>query len=161
MVQSTCWPNDPDYAPTEIRLPSNDLLRAYWDVDILDSSGVDPGTIISVSDAFQVRIRLELGGPAWRCMAGDWRFEVFFEGYGTRPEFELSTKIGTDPLLVRNWKGCEGPDPRCIERMVTVPAGTVPAGTYRLAAEMQLYCCDKPAAITGHEAIGEVQWYVP
>ncbi len=160
MHKSVCWPNDKDYldGATEVRLPSTALLQAYWDTDILDVNGVAPGSIISVSDDFQVRFRLELRGPAWQCMGGDWQFDVQFEGLGKADEFALSERLTPGALTVAAWKGC---DRTCIEHNVIVPAGTVKAGLYELGAEMQLYCCGRPAAVVGHEALEEYQWYLP
>jgi hypothetical protein len=36
--ESKCWPNDSDYldGATELFLPSERYLKAYWDADILD-----------------------------------------------------------------------------------------------------------------------------
>jgi hypothetical protein len=159
--QSTCWPNDPDYLDgvKELRLPSSALLEAYWDADINDVNGVDPGTIIDCSDAFQVRFRVELRGGAWTCMAGDWVFELgFTEIGGNGLGFDLSSKVGADAMKFKNWKGCQT---LCIELLVPVPAFTIPAGLYETGARFQLYCCDKPAKVTGYEALEERQFYLP
>jgi hypothetical protein len=159
--QSTCWPNDPDYLDgrKELRLPSSALLQAYWDADILDTNGVDPGDIIDCSDPFQVRYRVELSGGAWSCMAGDWVFELgFTEIGGTGSGFDLSSKLPPGALTVKNWKGCET---LCIELLVNVPAYTIPPALYETGARFQLYCCDKPAKVTGYEALEERQFYVP
>ena len=68
---STCWPGDDLDGFTEI-YPQNPLLQAYYDSEILDTSGVPSPRILRVEDPFDVRFRLELYGPAWQCMAGDW-----------------------------------------------------------------------------------------
>ena len=61
------------------------MLHAYWDSEILDTSGVPSNRIIRVSDPFDVRFRIELRGPAWQCMAGDWQFDVRFDEQGGLP----------------------------------------------------------------------------
>lgn len=158
---STCWPQDQDYLDgrVELRLPSSALLKAYWDTDILDAYGVDPGDIIDCSDPFIVRFRIELSGGAWSCMAGDWRFELGLTEIGGQGlGFDLSSKVGLDAMTVKDWKGCAS---LCIEKNVTVPAFTVPPGLYETGARFQLYCCDKPARVTGYEALEERQFYVP
>jgi hypothetical protein len=158
---SVCWPTDPDYLDgrTEIRLPSTALLQAYWDTDILDVNGVDPGDILDCSDAFVVRFRIELVGGAWSCMSGDWVFELGFTEIGGQGlGFDLSTKLPPDALRVPDWKGCQT---LCIEKAVQVPANTIPAGLYETGARFQLYCCNKPARVTGYEALEERQFYLP
>jgi len=66
---SNCWPGDDLDGYTEI-YPESPLLRAYWDSEVLDTSGVPSPRILRVEDAFDVRFRLELRGPAWQCMGG-------------------------------------------------------------------------------------------
>ena len=162
---SRCWPHDRDYLDgrAEIRLPSEALLHAYWDTDILDSNGVPPTTIISVADDFYVRFRLELDGGLWACIAGDWCFDVGFTPIGKGSGFDLEDLLTPGATHVTNWKGCES---TCIELNVRVPAGTVPAeycdGTlYEVGAKFQLHCCGKPAAVVGYEALEEYQFYQP
>lgn len=160
-----CWPNDPDYLDgrTEISLESSQT-RVYFDTDILDVNGVPPGRIIRTTDPFQVRFRLELDGSLWACVAGDWNFDVGFDRQGGGgPSFDLSEKIGTDQLQVTGWKGCET---TCIELLVTVPAGTIPAdertGTvYEINGRFQIACCGRGGAVVGYEAKEEYEWYTP
>jgi hypothetical protein len=164
---SRCWPHDRDYLDgrTEIRLPSERLLHAYWDADILDSNGVPPSTIISVEDDFFVRFRLELDGDLWACIAGDWDFDLGFVPIGKGTGFDLSDLLAPGTTQVRNWKGCDR-GATCIELMVRVPKDTIPAeytdGTlYEVGAKFQLHCCGKPAAVVGYEALEEYQFYHP
>jgi hypothetical protein len=158
--ESTCWATDPDWLDghKEIRMPSSALLEAYWDADILDSSGVDPGDILDCSDPFQVRFRVELHGGAWSCMAGDWVFELGFTPIGAGSGFDLSSVLPAGALKVKDWKGCQT---MCVEHIVYVPANTIPPALYETGARFQLYCCDKPAKVTGYEALEERQFYVP
>jgi hypothetical protein len=162
---SRCWPNDPDYLDgrTEVRLPSERLLHAYWDADILDANGIPPSTIISIADDFYARFRIELSGGLWACIAGDWDFDLGFTPIGKGTGFDLSDRLAPGTLQVRNWKGCEL---LCIELNVRVPAGTIPAeyadGTlYEVGAKFQLHCCGKPAPVVGYEALEEYQFYQP
>jgi hypothetical protein len=50
-----CWPDDPDYLDGyyEIDLPPERLLRAKWDVDIIDPEGGEPHRIIEADDPFR------------------------------------------------------------------------------------------------------------
>jgi hypothetical protein len=160
---SLCWPRDRDYLDgrTEIRLPSERLLHAYWDADILDSNGVPPPTIISIADDFYARFRIELVGGLWQCIAGDWAFDLGFTPIGEGTGFDLSDHLAPGTLEVKGWKGCET---LCVETFVRVPAGTVPAerydGTlYEVGAKFQLHCCGKPAPVVGYEALEEYQFY--
>ena len=106
---SKCWPHDRDYLDgrTEIRLPSEALLRAYWDADILDSNGVPPPQIISIHDDFYVRFRIELSGGLWQCIAGDWDFDLGFTPIGKGTGFDLSDHLQAGTLQVKNWRGCD------------------------------------------------------
>ena len=160
-----CFPGDPDFldGKTEINLQRGQTL-VNFDTDILDVNGVDPGTIISTADAFKVRFRLELVGTLWRCVAGDWNFDLGFDVQGGGgPSFDLSEKIPPDQLQVLNFKGC---NTQCIELVVDVPANTIPAGTrtgtvYEVNGRFQIACCGKGAAVVGYEAKEEYQWYTP
>jgi hypothetical protein len=62
-----CWPDDPNYPDgyTEIDLPSERLLRAYFDTQILEESDEPQPQIIHADDYFKVRFRLELKGELW------------------------------------------------------------------------------------------------
>ena len=153
---SKCWPGDDLDGYTEI-YPQFPMLRAYWDSEILDTSGVPSQPIIGVSDPFDVRFRLELVGPAWRCMAGDWAFDVRFDEAGGPADFKLSSLLSADALTVKDWKGC---DKTCIEFQYRVPANTVQESVYELTSTFGLSCCGKPAAIVGFEPLEEYQWYV-
>lgn len=163
-----CWPDDPDYLDgrTEIRVPPARALRAYWDADLLDNHGVRPGTIIAVTDPFQVRFRVELVGDLWRCLSGCWCFELCFTPIGKGAGFDLSDKLPADAFKIRNWRGCET---RCIELVYEVPAGSVPAehcGTlYEVGARFALHCCcddehrhERPILV-GYEALEEREFY--
>src|SRR4051794_20948242 len=72
---STCWPGDNLDGYLEFNPPSA-ILIAYWDAEILDTTGVPSPKILPTSSPFDVRFRLELTGPAWRCMTGDWVFDL-------------------------------------------------------------------------------------
>jgi hypothetical protein len=152
---STCWPGDVLDGYTEI-YPESPLLHAYWDSEILDTSGVPSRRIIRVEDPFDVRFRIELTGPAWQCMGGDWVFDVRFEEQGGPADFKLSSRLPTDALTVKDWKGCAT---TCVELLYTVPANTIADSVYELTSTFRLYCCGKPGPIVGFEPKEEYQWY--
>jgi hypothetical protein len=160
-----CFAHDPDWLDgvTEIHLERGQTLLR-WDTDLLDLNGGNLGTIISADDAFLVRFRLEFVGTLWRCVAGDWNFDVGFAVQGGGGQsFDLSEKLPADRLQVLGWKGC---DTQCIEHKVIVPAGTIPAGrrtgtVYEVSGRFQLACCGKGAALVGYEANAEYQFYQP
>jgi hypothetical protein len=151
---STCFPGDDLDGYTEI-YPQSPLV-AYWDSEVLDTSGVPSYKILRVNDPFDVRFRVELVGPAWQCMAGDWVFDIRFDEQGGPADFKLSSKLPADALTVKNWKGCEK---TCIELKYTVPANTIQDSVYELTSTFRLFCCGKPAAIVGFEPLEEYQWY--
>ena len=152
---SKCWPGDDLDGYTEI-YPESPLLHAYWDSEILDEFGVPSRKIIRVEDPFVVRFRIELTGPAWQCMGGDWVFDVDFDEQGGDQDFKLSSKLPADALTVKDWKGC---NTTCIELTYTVPAGTIQDGVYELTSTFRLYCCGRPGPVVGFEPKEEYQWY--
>jgi len=159
------FPDFPEGA-TEIGLPSETALKAYWDTDIYDTNGVNPGNIISIADDFEVCFRIELWGGLWRCICGTWCFDLCFDPCGSGAGFNLSEYWADaereNIFHVKDWKGC---DTLCIERCVTVPAGRIPAERcstlYEIGATFQLFCCDKPAPVVGYDALGHYQFYAP
>jgi hypothetical protein len=157
-----CWPNDPDYLDgrTKIDLPSEKLLKAYWDTDIIDPEEEPSHRIIDAGDDFKVRFRLELVGDLWTCVCGDWWFDLRFTPIGEGTGFDLSKKLGPEKFWVKGWKGC---DTKCIELVIVVPANTIPTefcGTlYEAGAVFQLYCCGRAAAVVGFEALEEYQFF--
>ena len=165
---SKCWPNDTDALDgfTEILLPSERFLKAYWDCDILDDDKNPQDTIIESNEAFQIRFRVELKGKLWKCIGGHWCFDVGFTSIGDGPDFNLSDVVPQavkDQLSWCDWKGC---DTTCIDRTVTVPANTIDAGycgtLYQVGAKFELHCCgacdcgdSSTLAVAGHEPEGE------
>lgn len=154
-IPSTCWPGDDLDGYKEI-YPESPLLRAYWDSEVLDTNGVPSFRIIRVSDPFDLRFRIELVGPGWQCMGGDWVFDVLFEELGGTDDFKLSTLLPADALILRDWRGC---NTTCVEFQYTVPPNTIPESVYELTSTFRLYCCGRPGPIVGFEPKEEFQWY--
>ncbi len=166
---SRCWPGEDLDGWTEVPLAGGPF-RAFWDTDILDSQGVNPSSIIQVTDDFQVRFRVELVGELWRCMTGSWCFDLDFTAIGQDADFHLSEKLLPGTLEIKDWKGCEArkeDGSTCIQHLVTVPAGSVPGGdqccsvVYETCARFCLRCCDGHIALVGFEAQEEYQFYTP
>ena len=152
---SKCWPGDNLDGYTEI-YPESPLLHAYYDSEIFDIRGVPSPKIIRVSDPFDVRFRIELRGPAWECMAGDWVFDVRFDEQGGPADFKLSSRLDPGMLTKKGWRGC---DTTCIELRYTVPANKIEESVYELTSTFRLYCCERPGPIVGFEPLEEFQWY--
>ena len=168
--KSDCWPNDKDYldGATEIFLPSEKYLKAYWDADIIDDDKNPQDTIIESNEAFTVRFRVELKGRLWKCICGHWCFDLGFTAIGDGSDFNLSDVLPDalkPDLRLCDWEGCHN---TCIDLTITVPAGTIPAdycGTlYQVGAKFELRCCgdcdceDREhghLAVAGHEPQGE------
>ena len=160
---SRCWPDDQDFldGAVELAVPASTALKAYWDADLRDVNGVAPGTIISVQSDFQVRFRVELIGDLWHCICGDWCFDFGFTPIGAGTGFNLSSRLPAGTLDVSDWEGCKT---LCVEKTVTVPAGTVQAehcGTlYEVGARFALRCCDRERPIlVGYETKCQVEFY--
>lgn len=162
--KSVCWPDDQDYldGKTEIELPSEKYTRVFWDADILDLDDKNKhDTILGTEELFKVRFRVELRGRLWRCMTGDWLFDVGFRPIGPGPGFYLSSLLPSDPnFAVKDWRGC---DALCIERVVTVPPGTIKiqgdTEVYEVAGKLELRCCDGSVAVAGYEALEEYEFF--
>lgn len=160
-----CWAGDKDYLDgrTEIELPSEKYTKVYWDADILDLDDKNKhDKIIGTQETFEVRFRVELHGRLWRCITGDWRFDVGFKPTGPGDGFYLSSLLPPAGFEVNGWRGC---DTLCIERTVAVPAGTITLDggrdteVYEVAATVELRCCDGHIAVAGFEALEEYQFF--
>jgi len=160
-----CWAGDKDYLDgrTEIELPSERYTKVYWDADILDLDDKNKAdTIIGTEETFAVRFRVELRGRLWRCITGDWLFDVGFKPIGPGKGFYLSKLLNSSDFEVKGWRGC---DTLCIERTVTVPKGTitldgdVDTEVYEVAAKVELRCCDGHVAVAGYEALEEYEFF--
>lgn len=162
------WVNDDWHkARTRVELPSEHHLRAYWHAEILDEDAKNHHTkIIERREDLLVRFRVELVGRLWKCIDGDWCFNLGFTPFGDGRRFSLSDVIpNPDELLYEGWDGCRSV---CIERCVKVPCDTIPAeccGTvYDVAAWFELRCCgdcrdrDSHLAATGFEKLGGYQF---
>lgn len=158
------WPDDWDDldGKTEIELPSERYTKVFWDADILDLDDKSKrDTILGTEELFKVRFRVELRGRLWRCLTGDWRFDVGFKPIGPGPGFYLSSLLPGDPdFEIRDWKGCEL---LWLERVVTVPPGTIKiqgdTEVYEVAAKVELRCCDGSVVVAGYEALEEYEWF--
>ena len=162
-----CWPDDRDWddGKTEIFLSSKHL-RAHWNAHIIDVDDKNKhDTIIERKDPFEVRFRVELEGRLWRCLCGNWCFNVGFTPFGDGERFNLSQHVDPAEFEYNNWKGC---DTLCIEKCITVPACSIPVercGTvYDVAAWFELRCCgncrdkDSHLAVSGFEKLGVYQF---
>jgi hypothetical protein len=163
-VQSLCWPDDSDYLDgrTEIELPPERYTKVYWDADILDLDDKNKqDTILGTEETFKVRWRVELQGRLWKCITGDWYFDVGFTPIGTEGSFYLSSLLPGDPNFeYKDWRGC---DTLCIEKVITVPAGTIKIQgdtvVYEVAAKIDMRCCDGSVAVAGYEALEEYEFF--
>jgi hypothetical protein len=88
----------------------------FWDTDILDLDDRNKrDTIIGDEELFKVRFRVELQGRLWKCITGDWLFDVGFTKIGREKSFYLSDLLPGDAnFQYRGWRGC---DTLCIERV--------------------------------------------
>jgi hypothetical protein len=154
---------DPLDGYTEIDLPSVRRLRVLWDVDILDPEGESCDRIIEANDPFSVHIRVALRGRLWSCIGADWWFDLGFSPVGKGTGFDLSEHLPADQLWVKNWRGCN--HGRYIDLKIPVPGRTIPTercGTvYECAGKFEMYCCNKPAGVTGFEPLGSYEFYSP
>lgn len=158
------WVDDKDYLDgrDEIELPAERYTRVYWDADILDLDDKNKrDTIIGTEETFKVRFRVELQGRLWRCITGDWLFDVGFKPIAPGDGFYLSSLLSGAPgFSVSGWRGC---DTLCLEQTVTVPPGTITidgdAEVYEVAAKCELRCCDGHLAVAGYEALEEYEFF--
>jgi hypothetical protein len=159
-----CWPKDRDYldGKAEIELPPERYTKVFWDTDIIDLDDKNKqDTILGTQELFKVRFRVELVGKLWKCITGDWVFDVGFTPIGREGSFMLSSVLPPDSLVVAGWRGC---DTLCIELVVEVPPGTIQiqgeVEVYEVAAQVYLRCCDGHIAVAGYEALEEYEFFV-
>jgi hypothetical protein len=164
--RSVCWPNDPDYldGKTEIELPPERYTKVFWDADIIDEDDRNKqDTILGTQERFKVRFRVELRGRLWKCITGDWFFDVGFTPIGREGSFLLSSLLPPGTFVVKNWRGCD-PNALCIELVVEVPPGTIQiqgdVEVFEVAAQVDLRCCDGHVAVIGYEALEEYEFFV-
>ena len=158
------WPDDPDYldGKTEIELPPERFTKLFWDADILDLDDKNKhDTFLGTQELFKVRWRVELRGRLWKCVTGDWHFDVAFTPIGREGSFFLSSLLPDEPnFRYPNWRGSEA---LCIERVITVPPGTIKiqddTQVYEVAARIDLRCCDGHIAVAAYEALEEYQFF--
>jgi hypothetical protein len=162
--RSLCWPDDPDYldGKSEIELPPERFTKVFWDTDILDLDDQNKSDkILGTDELFKVRFRVELRGRLWKCIFGEWKFDVGFKPIGPGDGFYLSSLLPNEPNFdYKDWKGC---DTLCIERYVTVPPGTIKIDgdvqVFEVAAKVELRCCDGHVAVAGFEALEEYEFF--
>lgn len=167
-VRRRCWPDDDRWhrGHTRIELSPEHHLEAYWHAEILDFEAKNPlGHIIERREEFIVRFRVELVGRLWKCICGNWCFNLGFTPFGRGERFDLSDHVNPDDFEYNDWKGCET---LCVERCVRVPADRIPVercGTvYDVAAWFELRCCgrcrdeDSHLAVSGFERLGGYQF---
>jgi hypothetical protein len=162
--QSTCWPGqDPLDGWNELPLDP-EAMRAYWDADVLDEFGIKPRKIIKTTDPFLVRFRVELVGPLWRCMTGNWIFDIGFTSIGPGGMFDLSSLLPPGALDIIGWNGCERRG-ECVHKEYKVPANTIQVVNgvtmYELAATYRLTCCGDQVGAVGGEPLEEYEFYTP
>jgi hypothetical protein len=158
IIVNPCFDGDPLDGYSKIELPSENYLKAYWDADILDPQLQPSHNILTASEAFKVRFRVVLLGELWRCICGDWCFDIGFAPIGDGKNFNLSDLVGKDKFWKKDWRGCD--KPCCIELCVDVPANTIPVdycGTlYECGGWFELHCCGcGPVAVVGMEPLEE------
>lgn len=166
VTEAPATPEVPDWldGATEILLPTERHLRAYWDADVLDVDDKNVhDTIIERVDPFEVRFRVYLKGRLWSCIGGHWCFDVCFTAIGDGEDFNLSDVLPNPAeLQIADWSGCKT---RYIDLCVTVPRCSIPVercGTlYQVGAKFEMRCCGgcnderSYAALAGHEPQGE------
>lgn len=154
----------PTQGSVEIYKPPSGALAGQWTAELRDSYGIEPGNIIRADDDFEVSFWVWLTGDLWKCICGDWCFDMDFEAIGRGPEFSLTDIAEIQPQLsLRDWKGC-APGALHFHVTVKVPAGKIPPGpkntVYLVVASFQMLDpCGNPAAVVGHQVLGEYQFY--
>jgi hypothetical protein len=155
-----------EYGVIEIYKPPSHALGGKWYAEVRDEYGVAPETIISTQDYFKVSFHLWLSGDLWRCICGDWCFDLCCRPCGHGETVVLSDIPELAPqLMVLDWKGCMK-DALHFWVTLTCPPGTIPAGRkntlYDVKATFQMLDpCKEPTAVVGYQDLGQFQFYNP
>ncbi|MEZ4868367.1 MAG: hypothetical protein R3C14_43970 [Caldilineaceae bacterium] len=103
------------------------LLTGTIDTQVEDPAGINPpANIIQTDDPWDVKVDWSISGVAAPFLGGDWKVTVYVESIGPGPEQQVGTTANVplasvSPAFTRNYT-----------TTVSVGAGTLPAGSYKL-----------------------------
>lgn len=102
----------------------------FGDIDacqVIENTGGAPSLIIRTDSAWRVRLQFHINGPLALGLAGQWEVRSFVESIGNGFEGQVGS------VIVPLGAGVFVPaDRKNYTAEVAVPAGTVPAGAYKL-----------------------------
>jgi hypothetical protein len=132
------------------------LLSGSIKSKVADPTGINPpANIIQTDDAWDVHVEWEIAGVAAPFLGGDWHVSVYVESIGPGPEMQLGTTT-TVPLATAAPAAS-----RTYSTKVTVPAGTLPKGTYKLVALLNYSNGGLPQEMAGFDTGTIIQLYDP
>ena len=76
--------------PFEVELGA---MHGHISTAVLDPAGVNPRTIIKMTDPWRLRVDWSLHGPLVPMIDGDWRVTAYLESMGPGPEITLGTAV--------------------------------------------------------------------
>ncbi|GAB4280194.1 MAG: hypothetical protein Kow0080_32880 [Candidatus Promineifilaceae bacterium] len=105
--------------------PGN-LLSGQAVAAVRDPNGINPpNNIIQTDDTCFIDVRWHIVGAAAGFLGGEWKVTVYYESIGGGPEGQFPSQ--TVPL-----SAAPATQHRDYSTTITVPAGTLPPGAYRL-----------------------------
>lgn len=120
---------------------------------VLDPAGITPPEkIIRENDPWAVKANWHIQGPVAPIVGGDWKVSVYAESMGPGAEANL----GSQNVAVNS---APPPSPRNYTATINVPAGTLPAGVYRLVTVLNYSNLGVPQEIAGFAEGPFVQIY--
>jgi len=144
------------FEPQNITVPNNQVVfRGFITAfAVLDPVGLQPTIIVRTTDTWFVRIEWQIDGIIADALAGTWQVRAFLESIGQGFEGQVGAQninLNVDPTTPRNYA-----------TTLTIPANTVPAGTYKLVTTINyLTPANQPGFMAGYEEGPVLQVFVP
>ena len=136
-------------------IPVNVFSGVITAFAVLDPAGLQPTTIMRTTDTWHVQIAWRIDGIIANALAGTWQVRALLESIG--PGFEgqvgptVPINLNVDPTA-----------PRDYNVLITVPAGTPPAGTYKLVVVINYFeLTGQPGFMAGYQEGPILQFFNP
>lgn len=102
----------------------------------------NPTQLIDTSESWGVKVDWEMHGILAKFLHATFELRILLESIGPGAELALPATVVEVDSLSTPWVGGQ----RVYSRNIPIPAGTVPAGAYKLVTLLQLYDHANPGA---------------
>ncbi len=67
-----------------------DQITGYASLEVIDSDGINPGTVLDRTQPFTIEVDWNFRGPNTFNMGGTWQLTAYFESVGPQPEIAVA-----------------------------------------------------------------------